>query len=327
MNAGYIYFFGGLDKGPMNNGCYSWNWHECFDKSIYNPGGASNASSSTTLAHTVPTTAQPLFDGTQDIDTTWSEPLNVLAGTAWHVSMDAPRCSHRLSTLDLIVELEYEQFTLENENMYLGFGVAEQRMQGALIVCSPRANPTDATSVTSRSTCNTYVGSGMGVKNPENDAVQPMALKSEKNATLYMVRFSANLFGCWANPHWPARVLFSRGLTSGNGDPMSHLNNAMHRQAVTGIEFLSVVDGSNTTTTGSLQQPPSPLPLRPLPEDSYASPVPGTGGLLEILQVRVRVAYELLHYGNDFEEVIKIQLKNVLAFGGDDDLEKTRVST
>ena len=302
----------------MNNGCYTWNWHECFDKSIFNPSGAI-ASNSTVASTTVaPAPTQPLFDdtGAQLVQSSWSEPQSVLAGTLqfrWtlqDVSTIRPR---------LIVDLSYEldPIPAESDNMYLGFGVAEQLMQGALIVCSPQTHPADPMSVRTGSTCKTYIGSGMGVKRqPENsDPVQPTVIRSEKNATHYTVQFSANLFGCWANPNWPARVLFSRGMTSGSGDPMPHQNSIEHRQAVTGIDFLSVVDA--TTTTPGLSLPPPLAQLAPISADKFSSLVPGTDGAVDILDGRVRVAYELLHYGNDFQEIIKIHLQNVPAFQED----------
>jgi YHS domain-containing protein len=31
----WIEFYGSLNAGPQNNGCYAWNWQECFARSIH----------------------------------------------------------------------------------------------------------------------------------------------------------------------------------------------------------------------------------------------------------------------------------------------------
>ena len=270
----------------MNNGCYTWNWHECFDKSIFNPSGAAALNSTAPLTTMSPVPTQPLFDntGAQLVQSSWSEPQSVLADTVkFRWTLQDVTTIRPLLIVELVYELD--PVSIESDNMYLGFGVAEQLMQGALIVCSPQTNPADSMSVRTGSTCNTYVGSGMGVKKQteNSDPVQPTVIRSDKNATHYMVQFSANLFGCWANPNWPARVLFSRGVTSGSGAPMPHQNSIEHRQAVSGIEFLSVVDAAGATPVSSL--PPPPVQLAPISADTYSSLVSGTEGAIDIFKV------------------------------------------
>jgi YHS domain-containing protein len=322
-NQRWIDWYGSLEAGPKNNGCYAWNWQTCFAESIYNPSILDDDPMATLTATASPTPAiissQVIAQQTNDsnnVATVWSDPMTVLG--------DAVTFQWTLQNVDsvtplLIVDLMY---VLDDEferplgnNHYLAFGVAEQVMQGALVVCSPLEDTTPSVagsalaSVTS--TCKAFLGAGMGITEPTSDAIQPISLESHKNETHYHVRFSANLFACWSNPAWPARILFSRGLVSGNGDPMPHLNNPLHRQAVTGVEFLSVIqdnDGFLSNLT-SADLPPKPIALDPLPSSTIVG-VEYTMDSFEVLQGRVIVEYGLYYYSR-IDEVIHVHLNNV----------------
>lgn len=328
-NQRWMDFYGSLQAGPKNNGCYAWNWQECFATSIYNPLNnhmmATNPTQSPTLA---PSQSQTLFQEDSGLATGWSDTMTVLNGTlVFQYTLQDVASIRPLLVVDLMYELDDEFDALDNQ--YLGFGVAEQVMQGALVVCSPdkvAAAVVDSSTVSvaktdegaiGTSTCKTYLGSGMGITEPATDPVQPTVLESELNSTHYRVRFTANLFACWSNPVWPARVLFSRGLVSGNGDPMPHLNNLKHRQAVEGVEFLSVVSNSAAAAV-VVDGPPAPLELEPLPSSMVE--VDGTSGSLEILEGRVTVEYGLYTTpgSTQKEEVVQIQLLNV-PFDPEDD--------
>ena len=330
----WIEFYGSLDAGPANNGCYAWNWQDCFAEggSIYDPDHEMSAlvqeQKATVSPTAAPTQVATLFQENEidQLSTVWSEPIQTLEGAlTFQYTLEDVASVRPLLLVDLVYELddEFESF----ENQYVAFGVAEHLMQGALVVCSPNqeqsANGEDvASSVTTvartvgqdavTSSCKTYLGSGMGISEPDSDPVKPTVLESSLNKTHYHVVFSANLFACWSNPAWPARVLFSRGLVSGNGDPMPHANAPLHRQAVPGVHFLSVVsrtdNGFNTEEPDfDPEGPPAPLELIPLPSDSIQE-VEGTSGSLSILEGRVALNYGLYKYGSDKEEVVRITL-------------------
>jgi len=314
---------------PMNNGCYAWNWQECFAQSIYDPN---NQDTGPTVALTTAPTQVPLFQEGDEVflAAKWSNKTVVMDGAVvFQYTLENVTSVRPLLIVDLLYQLDDEFGSLQEQ--YLGFGVAEQVMQGALVVCSAMTEGSNeglsvnvqvsnkAGSMAPLPTyCKTYTGAGMGITEPEFDPVQPKVLMSSYNASHYHLRFSANLFACWSNPVWPARVLFSRGLVSGTGDPMPHQNNDMHRQAVTGVEFLSVVEYTNAdassngalTTTTPDDGPPDPLELEPLPSGSMME-VEETVGSLEILEGRVTVAYGLYEYGEEKEQVVHIQLQNV----------------
>ena len=44
-NERWMEWYGSLDAGPYKNGCYAWNWQDCFAKSIYDPSHDNNGSS------------------------------------------------------------------------------------------------------------------------------------------------------------------------------------------------------------------------------------------------------------------------------------------
>lgn len=335
-------WYGSLTAGPKNNGCYAWNWQECFAVSIYDPaveqlpppGGATEIP---VLPEATSTNA-PLFevvdgqDDTNSIESVWSTPQTALDGAVtWSWSLQNVTTVRPQLLMELVYTFDEELDDSSLDRQYVGFGVAEQVMEGAMVVCYPQPSTPTVGGITAATrqagtddmvdhitTCQTFVGSGMGISKPATDPVQPMVLLSELTANTYRVRFSANLFACWSNPHWPARLLFSRGLVSGNGDPMPHLNNEKHRQAIPGIELLSVVLNQNTATIPDVSPPPAAKVLDPLPSGSVTA-VPGTTGTLEVLEGRVNVAYELLQYGED--PVIQVQLQNVEVLNDDDDDE------
>ena len=312
----WVEYYGSLEEGPSNNGCYAWNWQECFAESIYDPMPfvVAEPTVSTTMA---PTHVATLFqeDEVDQLTTVWSEPTKVLHGAVtFQYTLDNVASTQPLLLVDLVYELDDEFESLENQ--YVGFGVAEQVMQGALVVCSPDKGTFTAEDVTTTvgrsggngtSSCKAYLGSGMGIT--EQESFMPTVLQTSLNETHYHVQFSVNLFSCWSNPAWPARVLFSRGLVSGNGDPMPHRNIPLHRQAMTGVFFLSVV-GVNGTITLDPEGPPEPLQLEPLTSNMIQE-VQGTSGSLDILDGRVTVQYGLYEYGASREEVVHVALKNI----------------
>ncbi|CAB9500081.1 YHS domain-containing protein [Seminavis robusta] len=324
-NQRWVEWYGSLDAGPMNHGCYAWNWQSCFAESIYDPSNPVTEAADPTATPTMaPTQSHTLFEPGQasGLTTVWSDPMAALGGVlSFQWTLEDVDSIRPLLIVDLLYEMDEEELPLASgDNFYLGFGVAEQVMEGALVVCAPttggattvaKSSGLDGAGSGTGSSCKTYLGSGMGITAPNSDPVQPTVLESERNETHYRVRFSANLFACWSNPVWPARVLFSRGLVSGNGDPMPHLNNPLHRQAVKGVEFLSVIRGdngmaANATTDG----PPPPLELDPLPSDVIVN-VGGTLGSLVLLNGRVTLNYGLYRYSNQDEEVVHIKLLNV----------------
>lgn len=319
-NKRWIEFYGSLDAGPKNNGCYAWNWRECYAESIYDPLNPIRGDSVPTASPTMaPTLAQSLFqeDQAARLSTNWSEPMTVLNGTlTFQYTLEDVASIRPLLVVDLMYELDNEFDFIDNP--YLAFGVAEQVMEGALVVCQPRAkNVAIEKSLVSselalvESTCQAYMGFGMGIAELKTDPVQPTVRLSERNETHYHLIFTANLFACWSNPVWPARVLFARGLVSGAGDPMPHQNNLMHRQAVSGVEFMSIIEyGEDTVDVPLLdpEGPPKPLELEPL-STGFVAPVENTAGSVEILEGRVALEYELFHYSAvDEEEVVHVSL-------------------
>jgi YHS domain-containing protein len=363
-NQRWIEWYGSLEAGPKNNGCYAWNWQSCFAESIINDNNNNPIleEEQTTTILTLPTTASPTpAQTTTTTQTTiisilepgqtttnsvvaWSDPMTVLGGAVtfqWTLAdVDSIRplliVDLMMTMMDVMLDDDESESPLigNNNHYYLAFGVAEQVMQGALVVCSPiiisssseeddavaesAAVTTSTTTSTCSSTCKTFLGAGMGITEPTNDAVQPICLESHRNETHYHVRFSANLFACWSNPTWPARILFSRGLVSGNGDPMPHYNNPLHRQAVAGVELLSVIIKDNdgfpsNITTSNADLAPEPLALEPLPGSTTIVEVDGTTDSFEILQGRVTVEYGLYYYYSQPQdlEVIHVHLNNV----------------
>mmetsp|Transcript_19331 Transcript_19331/g.34780 ORF Transcript_19331/g.34780 Transcript_19331/m.34780 type:complete len:649 (-) Transcript_19331:324-2270(-) len=314
-NKRWIEFYGSLDAGPKNNGCYAWNWQECFAQSIYDPEHPVTASAP--LPPTEPaemTTSvpnDPLFDDDEGIEIDWSEEQDVMEGTVtFKWSLQNITSVRPALIVELTYNLNEEEISYSSfENFYLGFGVAEQLMEGPLVVCYPEQQTQDITSI-----CKTFIGSGMGIYKPQVDPVQPTVISSDLSDGQYRVQFTANLFACWSNPFWPARLLFSRGSVSGNGDPMPHINSAQHRQAIPGVDLLSVLRYSENHTLGSAATTSSPPPpaktLQPLP-NAPVSPVPKTAGSLEILEGRVTISYEIFAYGDKQEEVVHVQLQNV----------------
>ena len=338
----WIEFYGSLDAGPANNGCYAWNWQDCFAEggSIYDPNNEMSSLVQAQTATVSPTAAATqvatLFQENEvdQLSTVWSEPIKALEGVlTFQYTLEDVASIRPLLLVDLVYELDDEFESLKNQ--YIAFGVAEHIMQGALVVCSPNQDQSAAvedvaSSVTTvartvgqdtvPSSCKTYLGSGMGISEPDSDPVKPTVLQSSLNETHYHVVFSANLFACWSNPAWPARVLFSRGLVSGNGDPMPHVNTPLHRQAVPGVRFLSVVSHTGSIIEGpelDPEGPPAPLELIPLPSEKIQERE-GTSGSLSILEGRVMVNYGLHEYGKDKEEVVHITL-DVIFDPQDDD--------
>lgn len=285
--------------------------------SIYDPMNPLYEGSDPTPTPTMaPTSTQTLFeeDMSSNLTTGWSEAMTVLNGSlSFTYTLEDVASIRPLLVVDLLYELDDEFDSIGSQ--YLGFGVAEQVMEGALVVCKPQA---EAVAIVKselalvESTCKTYLGSGMGIAELATDPVQPTVRLSERNETHYHVRFTANLFACWSNPVWPARVLFSRGLVSGSGDPEPHKNNLLHRQAVPGVEFLSVIEyaGGVESPTLDPEGPPEPLELDPLPSYLVVG-VDGTAGTLGILEGRVTLNYGLFHYAVEKEEVVRINLLNV----------------
>lgn len=234
----------------------------------------------------------------------WSSPRSAMGSTVlwkWTLAnLETPSPS-------LIVDITAEGFASDE---WVGFGVAEKVMQGALVACSD-GMATMSVSRTSLSTsnCVTLFGDGMGITVPEQDPVKPRVLVSSRNETHYTVRFSASLFGCWANPRLPARVLFAKGKVSGDGAPQPHLNNGQNREATAGIKLLSVVQGFDDS--GSALPVAAPTPeLEPLPAMQLWEPVEGShAGSVTILDGRVTVEHNLYHH--EKTEIISIGLNNV----------------
>ena len=279
-----------------DTGCYAWNFHECLSRSIYNPP-------------TPPPTPSPpspqgaLFDK-EPPRIVWSDYQSVLKGqVSWRWTV------RKVATVtpQLIVELIVAEDTSSAApGSYIGFGVAPQLMQGALVVCAPETAPQGLSRGVS-ATCQTLFGEGMGTTVPRKDPVKPRVLAAYRNnATSYTVRFAASLFACWAEPRLPARVLFAQGAVSGNGAPQPHLNDGRHREAVTGIDFLSVVKGYNVDKN----RPDTPRPKFPeaLPARRSWSPL-STQQSIKILQGRVDVTYQLFQH--EGTEIVSIQLQNV----------------
>jgi hypothetical protein len=96
---------------------------------------------------------------------------------------------------------------------------------------------------------------------------------------------------------------------SGSGDPQPHINDALHRQAVAGIDFLSVIDGYNIEENQPAVS--NPLPLKPLPARELWNSVPGAAGVIDVLEGRVRITHQL--FESQGEEIVQIQLQNVMA--------------
>jgi len=324
-NQRWIDFYGSLDAGPFNNGCYAWNWQECFAESIYDPNNPilpeEDNTSPSTPPTSAPTSLATLFSAneTSKLTTKWSEPVKAMGESlTFQYTLENVASVRPLLIVDLVYELPTEdEETSSTTREYVGFGVAEQVMQGALVVCFPSSLAGGDTTAVGKaavdvtSTCTTYMGAGMAVSEPDSDPVMPTVRTSSVNATHYHVQFSANLFACWSNPAWPARVLFSHGQVSGNGDPMPHRNSPLHRQAVEGVPFLSVVDHIGEPEGVFVQDPegpPAPLPLEPLPEGGVQA-VEGTSGSLRILDGRVALDYGLFEYGDNVtEEVVHVEV-------------------
>lgn len=336
-NARWIEFYGSLEAGPQNNGCYAWNYHSCLARSIYIPP-VDGAISPTQTPAEMPTGQPPSQDRnplfSDNVTAVWSEAQSVMGGAVqWRWTLED------LTTAkpQLIIELNSTSLEDASSFSYVAFGVAENLMQGPLVVCS-LLQATDVelegeSEIQQRSqeesfTCQTLLGSGMGTIIPESDPVQPRVITSvvDSSSNTRMVRFSASLFDCWSEPRLPARALFSRGLVSGSNAPQAHLNDALHREAVVGVDFLSVVEGYDVN--GNRPDVPADAVLEPLPDQSLWQSIDATAGSLDILEGRVRVYFELFRVGND--EIITIQLehvKQVLVFEeGQDEFETSSPS-
>ena len=106
---------------------------------------------------------------------------------------------------------------------------------------------------------------------------------------------------------------------------MPHSNNPLHRQAVMGIEFLSVV--TYTSNSSNIFEKPDVEPGGPpvlqepipLPSDDIQE-VSGTVGSLRILDGRVDVEYGLYEYGSERDEVVHITLD--ITLDQEDDLQQ-----
>lgn len=236
---------------------------------------------------------------------TWSKPDSAMKGDiVWRWTLD------ELGTTSPSLIIEITAAGLASDE-YIAFGVAEVLMQGALVACSEKM-ATASISRTSLPTshCVTLWGDGMGTTVPDHDPVNPHVLFSSRNETHYAVQFSASLFGCWAHPRLPARVLFAKGKVSGDGAPQPHLNDGRNREAKAGIKFLSVVQGYDDQ---DIILPVAVPELKSLPGMQQWKPVEGShAGSVTILDGRVTVEHELFRH--DAAEIISIGIYNV-AFG------------
>jgi len=291
----------------QNNGCYAWNWRECFDRSIHSSVNWAQTAlgafptPSPEIKTAVPTEVLFPEDNETEQVMEWSMPQSAMKGSVlWKWSL----ADLETPSPQLFVEISA---TNVHSDEYVAFGVAEHLMQGALVVCSEQTGTVSTSRATLPSSrCVTFLGDGMGITRPRQDPVNPRVIFSFRNGTHYTVRFSGSLFGCWAHPRLPARVLLAKGRVSGDGVPEPHLNDGQHREAVKGIEFLSVVkdyiDGQVTLTpTASLK----PLPAKELWKPAEGS-VSGSGTVLE---GRVTVEYGLYHHSGS--EIISVNLNNV----------------
>jgi hypothetical protein len=302
-DARWIEFYGTLTAGPQNNGCYAWNWQECFARSIplsAQAPEAPNESPEPSVYETpVPSPYSPPDFESDDPQAVWSEPMTAMEGiVTWRWTLR----DHASDNPRLLVEVSATE-TYRDE--YIAFGVAEQLMQGPLVACSDH----------SEAVCKTLVGDGMGTTRPETDPVDVELISSARNATHLTVQFAGSLLGFWTAPRLPARVLFARGKVLGDGTPQPHISDALHRQAVTGIDFLSVLSNFDPEDNRPEQDPFAEL--KPLPDRSLWTAVEGASGHATVLRSDIRVAYELFRYQEEDSaelqprNIVEIQLQNV----------------
>jgi hypothetical protein len=171
--------------------------------------------------------------------------------------------------------------------------------------------------------------------NDEAQKEEPLnvqVLWSTRNATHYTIRLAMRMLGLIPNDPRHAsmsRVVFCRGKVSGDGSPQPHAHNIWNRQAVSGIDWLSVLrNGNNNNAAVDDDKNTNIVDL--LPEQDLWIPVDGSNGIMSVLNDRVQVAYKLFrHDSNDqdegnnnnndlggieatrVQEIVEIQLLNV----------------